>query len=314
MHEHGGASTPETHHGGIVSPSTRRLIRIPAFALAVTVALALTSSIVAAKDDWVPGKYMNQALVRVMASVRRITEKTKYGLDDASTCFIGALVVEGKQVTTRIPLKAGTEYALIGGGDDDVKDMDLYLEDSDGNIVAKDDATDSNPVVVYTPKEDGKYRVVMKLVSTKATSSFCCYATLRDGGFDVPVSNLAAASGKLLALCERINDKLGWAAFHDGDGELCLIGSIMSQGQTLTQGGFVLEDRPYAFVGTADAVAEDIDIKLTDSDGTSVASDTETDATPIVIYKKGGTVAMKLSDVKSKGPTLCLAAAVKLKS
>jgi hypothetical protein len=192
--------------------------------------------------------------------------------------------------------------------------MDLYLEDADGNVVAKDTETDSNPVVVFTPKEDGKYKIVMKLVSTKASSSFCCYATLRAGGFDVPVSNLAKASGRLLALCERINDKLGWAAFHDGDGELCLIGSIMSEGQTLTQGGFVLEDRPYAFVGTADDVAQDIDIKVTDSDGDVVASDQETDATPIVIYKKGGTVSIKLSDVKSKGPTLCMAAAVKLKA
>ena len=297
-----------------MSSTTEKIVRIPVLGLSLAVALALTSSAVGAKDDWVPGKYMNQALVRVMASVRNVTEKTKYGLDDASTCFIGALVVEGKQVTTRIPLKGGTEYALIGGGDDDVKDMDIYLEDPDGNVVAKDDATDSNPVVVYTPKEDGKYKVVMKLVSTRATSSFCCYATLRSGGFDVPVSNLAAASGKLLALCERINDRLGWAAFHDGDGELCLVGSIMSEGQTLTQGGFVLEDRPYAFIGTADAVAQDIDIKITNDDGATVASDQETDATPIVIYKQGGTVAMKLTDVKSKGATLCLAAAVKLKS
>jgi hypothetical protein len=154
----------------------------------------------------------------------------------------------------------------------------------------------------------------MKLVSTKATSSFCCYATLRNGGFDVPISNLAAASGRLLALCERINDKLGWAAFHDGDGELCLIGSIMSEGQTLSQGGFDLEDRPYAFVGTADDVAQDIDIKITNSDGDVLASDQESDATPIVIYKKGGTVSLKLSDAKSKGATLCMAAAVKLKN
>jgi hypothetical protein len=291
----------------------RRLVRNPAFALAVAAALTLASSPASAKD-WVPGKYLNQALVRVMAGVRSVSEKTKYGLDDASTCFIGALVVEGKQVTTRIPLKGGTQYALIGGGDDDVKDMDLYLEDSDGNVVAKDDATDANPVVVYTPREDGKYKVVMKLISTRATSSFCCYATLRDGGFDVPLDNLATAAGKLLAMCERINDKLGWAAFHDGDGELCLIGSIMSEGQTLTQGGFVLEDRPYAFLATADGLAQDIDIKITDGDGTTLASDQETDATPLVVYKKGGTVSMKLSDVKSKGATLCMAAAVKLKS
>src|SRR5262249_54002903 len=157
------------------------------------------------------------------------------------------------------------EYAFLGGGDDDTKDLDIYVEDDDGDVVAKDEANDANPVVVFTPKEDGKYRVKMKLVSSKASGSFACYATLRDGGFDVPVSNLASASGRLISLCERINDKLGPAYFHDGDGELCLLGSIMTEGQTLTQGGFELEDRPYAFVGTADDRAEDIDLKVVDS-------------------------------------------------
>lgn len=295
-----------------VTPIFARRALVPGLlALALLLVVPAAST---AKGEWAPGSYLNQALVRVMASTRKVTEKTKYGLDDASTCFIGAYLVEGKSVTSRIPLKGGTEYAFMGGGDDDTKDLDIYVEDNDGDVVAKDDAADANPVVVFTPKEDGKYRVVMKMVSTKATGSFACYATLRDGGFDVPVSNLASASGRLLALCGRINDKLGPAYFHDGDGELCLLGSIMTEGQTLTQGGFVLEDRPYAFVGTADDRAEDIDLKVVDSDGDVVASDQEKDATPIVLYSKGGTVSLKLSDAKSKGASLCLAAAVKLKA
>ena len=34
-----------------------------------------------------------------------------------ASALIGAYVLEGKQVSTRIPLKADTEYAFIGGGD-----------------------------------------------------------------------------------------------------------------------------------------------------------------------------------------------------
>ena len=64
------------------------------------------------------------------------------------------------------------------------------------------------PVVVFTPKADGKYRIVLKLARCKAGGSFACYATLRDGGFDVPVNNLATAGGRLISLCETVNDKL----------------------------------------------------------------------------------------------------------
>ncbi len=267
-----------------------------------------------AKSEWTPGKYLKEALVRVMGSTRKLTQKTRYGLDDQSTCFIGAYMEVGANVVSRIPLKAGTQYAFLGGGDNDTKDLDLYVEDDDGNVLVKDDAADANPVVVFEPKEDGKYRIKMKLVSSTASGSFACYATLRDGGFDVPVSNLATATSRLLALCGKINDRLGPVYFHDGHGELCLIGSIMSQGQTLTQSGFVLQDRPYAFVGTADNRAEDIDLKVVDGDNDVVASDEEKDSTPIAVLPKGGrTVSLKLSDARSKGASLCLATALKLK-
>lgn len=287
--------------------------RITVF-LALSLATVLTAAPASAKE-WVPGKYLDQAMTRVMESVRKVTEKTQYGLDDQSSCFIGAYLEEGKQVgAATIPLTGGTEYAFIGGGDDDVKDMDIYLTDADGDIVAKDTENDSNPVVVFTPKEDGKYKVVMKLVSTKAKGSFVAYALLRKGGYDVPTKNLKAAWERLLGMCEKINDKLGWAAFHDGADELCVIGSIMKPGETLTQGGIDLEDRPYAFVGAADGQAEDIDISVTDGDNEVLAKDQENDAIPLVLYTKGGTVKVKLTDVKSNGATLAMCAVVKLKS
>ncbi len=285
------------------------------FALSLVALATLVASAPASAKEWVPGKYLDQAMTRVISSVRKVTDKTAYGLDDQSSCFIGAYLEEGKSVgAATIPLTGGTEYAFIAGGDDDVNDLDIELRDADGDVVAKDVENDSNPVVVFTPKEDGKYKVVMKLVSTKAKGSFVAYALLRKGGYDVPIKNLQTAWTKLLNMCERINDKLGWAAFHDGEDELCVIGSIMREGETLTQGGIDLEDRPYAFVGAADEQANDVDIAVADGDGDVLAKDTENDAIPIVLYSKGGTVKLKLSDVKSKGASLVMAAVVKLKS
>ncbi len=69
-----------------------------------------------------------------------------------------------------------------------------------------------------------------------------------------------------------------------------------------------------AFLGTADSRAQDIDIKIADSDGDIVAQDQEGDATPVVLYSKGGKVSLKLQDAKSKGATLAMAAIVKLNS
>lgn len=287
--------------------------RTSRFVIPAVVALSmLTAASVGAESEWRPGKYMSQAINRVTASVRRVTEKTQFGLDDGSSCFIAGYLATDKEIGSGIPLKAGVTYAIIGGGDDDVTDLDLYLKDSEGNIVARDVEKDSNPVIVFKPEEDGRYRVTMKLVSGKTTSSFCAYATLRDGGFDVPASNLNTAYERLITLCTAIDKKIGSAAFHDDEGEIALIGTILKEGETLTQSGIDIGKRRYVMCAATDGRASDLDLKLLDSDDDVVESDTADDATPILIYGKGGTMKLKITDVKSKGATLAMAAILRV--
>lgn len=286
---------------------TSRIV-IPAVALFSM----LAASTVGAESDWRPGQFMSQAIDRVTKSVRRVTEKTQFGLDDGSSCFIAGYLATDTEIGSGIPLKAGVTYAFIGGGDDDVTDLDLYLKDSEGNVVARDVEKDSNPVIVFKPEADGRYRVTMKLVSGETKSSFCCYATLRDGGFDVPASNLNTAYDRLITLCTAIDKKIGSAAFHDDEGEIALIGTILKEGETLTQSGIDLGKRRYVMCAATDGRAQDVDLKLIDGDDDVVESDTADDATPILIYGKGGTMKLKITDVKSKGATLTMAAILRV--
>ncbi len=265
-----------------------------------------------AASDWVPGSYMTQAISRVMSSVRKITEKTEYGLDDGSTCFIAAYLAEGAEAGQTMPLIGGRSYAFLGGGDDDVKDLDLFLKDSEGNVVERDVATDANPVIVFTPREDGKYRLVMKLASDKVKGSYCAFAVLRDGGFDVPASNLVTSYATVIALCTSIDKKLGPASFRTAEGEITLVGTILNEGETLTQRGIGLGDGRYAFCAGADGRANDIDLKLLDESDEVVETDTATDATPILLHEQSGTMKLKITDVKSDGATLAIAAILKL--
>ncbi len=278
----------------------------------LAVLLLASTPIASAESAWRPGTFMTQAMVRVMSSVRKITEKTPFGLDDGSSCFIaGYLAVDG-EIGTGIPLEAGRTYAILGGGDDDVTDLDLYLKDSAGDVVARDVEKDSHPVIVFTPKEDGRYRVTMKLAGCQAKASFCAYATLRDGAFDVPASNLATSYTRLITLCTAIDKKLGSAAFFDGEGELALVGTILKEEEALTQSGIDLGDDRYVFCAAADARAADLDLKLLDSDDAVVESDTANDATPILSYSMGGTVKLKITNARSTGATLAMAAILRI--
>jgi hypothetical protein len=275
--------------------------------------IAIPIAAPAEEDAWQPGKFMTQAIGKIMASARNVTQKTQFGLDDGSSCFMGALLKVGKQAESTIPLKGGFEYAFVGGGDDDAVDLDLYLVDPEGKIIARDVDDDPTPVVVFKAPADGQYRILLKLAESRAMSSFCGYATMRSGGFDVPPQNLTTCAARLMKLCEIIANKTGGAAFHDDEGEWALVGSILAQGQTLTQNGIELPEGKHAFAATGDTQAEDLDLIVLGKDGKQQAVDTDDDANPVVLFEKPGNVALKLSAAKSKGPTLAMAAVLKTK-
>lgn len=280
---------------------------------AALLALTALPTAAPAQDEWQPGKYMTQALGKIMASARNVAQKTQFGLDDGSTCFMGGLLKVGKQAETSIPLKGGTEYAFIGGGDDDAGDLDLYLVDPNGKIVERDVDDDATPVVTFKAPADGQYRILLKLAEGQAKSSFCGYATMRSGGFDVPPQNLATCAARLMKLCEVIANKTGGAAFHDAEGEWSLVGTILAQGQALTQNGIDLPEGKHAFAATGDTQAEDLDLLILGANRKQLAEDTDNDANPVVLFEQPGTVSLKLSAAKCKGPSLAMAAVLKTK-
>ena len=57
----------------------------------------------------------------------------------------------------------GDNYMVVAfSDDDDVTDMDLFIEDEDGDVISKDDDASSVAVVTYTPSKDRKLKVRYK--------------------------------------------------------------------------------------------------------------------------------------------------------
>lgn len=58
---------------------------------------------------------------------------------------------------------AGDDYMIVAFSDDgDVKDMDLFIEDEDGDVITKDDDASSVAAVTYTPSKNRKLKVRYK--------------------------------------------------------------------------------------------------------------------------------------------------------
>lgn len=68
-------------------------------------------------------------------------------------------VLSGRKDAYNIRFR-GREQAVVrvtGEGD-----LDLFIYDGNGNLIAKDDAEDNTPVCVWTPRWTGTFKIVVK--------------------------------------------------------------------------------------------------------------------------------------------------------
>jgi hypothetical protein len=218
----------------------------------------------------------------------------------------------GGSASSSFPLLAGESYAFLGGGDDDTKDLDIYLMDAQGKIIAQDEDKDATPVVEFTPKVAGNYQVVLKLAEGASQDSFCAFATLRAGGFDVPTQNLATSAERLMQICGVVAEKTGGAGFLNTDGEWSVVGTILKPGESLTQSGIDLPAGNHIFTAVGDTQAQNIDLTLL-AGTKKLAEDVEDDPNPVLEYKGSGAVNLRVTNVKSGGPSLTMAAVLNTK-
>jgi hypothetical protein len=66
-----------------------------------------------------------------------------------------------------INLQGGKQYRFLAAGDADTIDLDIQVLDAAGRVVAEDVGTESNAIVAFNPRVDGKYTVRLRLYASK---------------------------------------------------------------------------------------------------------------------------------------------------
>jgi len=69
---------------------------------------------------------------------------------------------EGQVISYTVSLSAGLDYMLFACGDGTATDLDIYLFDSAGALVAHDDTESQTPSLVYKATRSGEYIVQIK--------------------------------------------------------------------------------------------------------------------------------------------------------
>lgn len=260
----------------------------------------------AANSEWKPGTYMSQAVARVVATGAVVDQADSNFGWAPGLCLLGGFLEQRQTVSFGFYLEAGHKYVFVGGGDNDVTDLDLYLYSGSTKLTSDQDI-DANPVLSFTPTRSGTYSLRVHMYGA-STASFAAVGVLSDHGYSVPIRNLTDASVKSLQNSMFYNENRGGATFHAGANQWSLYGWIIRPGATETIETITLENRTHTFHAAGDTTTSDLDLEVVNnSDKSVIARDSDGDAIPAVHIQGAGTVDLRVKNHTSRGASLVLA-------
>lgn len=259
-----------------------------------------------------PTNYIGQSL-------RRLFRKTAAALNSDPSLGLGGVLGDGllnHQVAfCTWYFNAGQTYYVFASGDDDARDLDIYISDTKGNLLAKDETRDAAPVVKFTPKYTGAYKVGMRLYEIRdgATGSFCALTEISKAYHRVSPSSVNESLESFLShLDDFLTKNKTEIVYHEDDQNWLLYGeplrlnnTAFSDERRLTRGNWGV---------LAGGGASDLDIWILNKQDKYVVRATQGGA-PRVVYNSpsGGRFRLRL-DIKA-APTewpLILYAFIKL--
>lgn len=270
-------------------------------------------SVTMTQDNWQPGYYMAMSLTKLLSIATYVMEETKYGLDGDGSALMGGYLEEGKPLLVGRPLKAGRAYMFFGASSQD-EDVNIYVADEEGNIIARDEHDDSRPVLLFTPERDGNYTLALAMPE-KDTATFGTMGIAVEDGFRVPPDMMQKVFQNMLDKGRKAselfaNNGLAGAVFHDSPGDWAMQATILNEGQTITQNGYeVPAGRAALFMAVAHDMSMNLDLGVEDPNG-QMEADTKPDAEPIVLLDPRDaetSYALKVQLVKASEPTLATA-------
>lgn len=230
--------------------------------------------------DWVPGKFMGQAVGSVAENARKVESGSKFGFDVESACLLGAYIRKGKLIDMWRELVGDRQYVFIGGGSESASDVDLAIVDESGKVIASDTDDDATPVVKVTPPRTGKYGLRLALSESSSSGSFVAVAILHEGGYSIPAAKITQSFGRALQAAGTASDKIGsrgysGLVFHEQD-NWSFFGTVLKPNEASTFGGLALVTDPSVVIGGGDDAAGNTKLSVKSAaNGQELGTDTD---------------------------------------
>ncbi len=174
-----------------------------------------------------------------------------------------------------IQLEGGKCYAILGVGDNGVRDLDLLLKDESGRMIDEDVETDARPIVRVCPDDTGQYTMTVRMYQGSGNFVYAPYRWPRGtrGPFGL--------SGLIYVRLGEVTSLLGVEGFEPDPNTTPGQGNLRREGATAhhtipLQGG-----QCYAILAVGGQGLNNVDLSISQG-GNEIASDNTRTAFPTV--------------------------------
>lgn len=272
--------------------------------LCLTVLISLSAQ---EEETWSPGDYMRQATDNTFEKASLMSALSEFSISN-NLAMAGAIINVGSTIALDVELEAGKAYTFIGGGDEDVVDLDMYIVDINGEVVASDIEDDGTPIPDFTADYTGRYSLRLQLVSGEAPTSFVSFIMMTTDGNPISDEEFSAISDSFYDSGSTLNNVSDGIRWHDQENQWCLFGFFMDTNQEWEMENLRLGTEKHYLFSIGGKQSANIDLLLNDKKGQEVAIDTEEDAYPILDTNTSdlNRYTLNIKNVSSSGPAFIL--------
>lgn len=260
-----------------------------------------------ADDEWAPGIYMQQAVNNVFDKASLMSALSEFSWS-SDLCLAGGILDVGNTLALEVELKEGEAYTFVGGGDEDVRDLDMFIVDRNENIIASDIEDDDTPIPDFVAPYSGRYSIRMQLISGDAPTSFVALSLLRKKGVALVEDQYLRTSDKFFAAGGSVHSVSSGVKWHDAKNQWCLFGVLLESKSDWTIENMFLDSADHYLFASAGESVDNVDLKLIDDNNKVIAEDLDDDAYPILETATVSSLryTLKITNVKSSERSLIL--------
>ncbi|MEM9836121.1 MAG: hypothetical protein AAF828_06445 [Bacteroidota bacterium] len=234
--------------------------------------------------EWTPGTYMKQALDNTYEKASLMNALSQFSWTE-KLCMAGAILDVGETISLNVELTEGVAYTFLGGGDEDVFDLDMYIVARNGEILASDIEDDDTPIPDLIAPYTGVYSVRLQLVSANSSTCFVALSLLSKQGFTIAEADYNQLSEKFFAAGGSIHQVSSGVKWHDVANQWSVFGFLLNNKQSIELENLHLGAANHYIFGSADRRVSKLDLILRDEVGQILLEDVADDPYPLLEKK-----------------------------